>query len=191
MQDGARSAGFLLINDRREPERRMEMNKQAQLYWEGYWRTKGTVPPERVSAWQFGGDPDGLAKLVAQGEKTATCSGLVFYELENEPLPAAGDWSIVLDSHDEPAAIIRTSSVEIMPMNEVSREFAIAEGEGDKTYTYWYKVHEAFFKEALAQHGLAFSVEMLLVCERFELADARIQNEEREMQHRNRNQTME
>ncbi|MNR54891.1 ASCH domain protein [compost metagenome] len=64
--------------------------------------------------------------------KSATCSGLVFYEIDNEPLPCVGDYSIILDSKDEPLAIIRTSEMTIMPMNEVPEEFAIAEGEGDQ-----------------------------------------------------------
>ncbi len=50
-------------------------------------------------------------------------------------LPSVGDYSIILSSEDVPLAIIQTVKVEVLPMNEVSEEFAIAEGEGDRTYT--------------------------------------------------------
>lgn len=107
------------------------------------------------------------------GIKTATCSGLVFYEMENEPLPSVGDYSIILNSRDEPLAIIQTIDVNIMPMNEVPEDFAFAEGEGDRTYQYWKETHKKFFTEELSKAGLEFSEDMLLVCERFKLVDVR------------------
>lgn len=103
------------------------------------------------------------------GIKTATCSGYVFYEEENEPLPSVGDYSIILSSEDEPLAIIQTVKVEVLPMNEVSEEFAISEGEGDRTYTYWWDAHEKWLKEELHKIGHTFKEDMLLVCERIEL----------------------
>lgn len=144
------------------------MNVKAELYWNEYWQGKDEKP-QFVSAWQFGADPDHLAQLVMDGIKTATCSGHVFYGEENEPLPSVGDYSIILSSEDLPLAIIQTVKVEVLPMNEVSEEFAIAEGEGDRTYTYWWDAHEKFFKEELEKIGHTFKEDMLLVCERFEL----------------------
>jgi len=110
-----------------------------------------------------------LAQLVIDGVKTATCSGLIFYGIENEPLPSVDEYSIILNSKDEPVAIIKTVDVKIMPMNEVPEDFAMAEGEGDRSYQYWKKVHEEFFTKALNDAGLQFSEDMMLVCERFEL----------------------
>jgi uncharacterized protein YhfF len=147
----------------------IKMNPAAKEYWDNYWI--GKEKPKSVSAWQFGDDPDGLAQLVMDGIKTATCSGFVFYELENEPLPTTEDYSVVLNSNDEPMAIIKTVEVTVQPMNEVPEDFAYAEGEGDRTYQYWWGVHERFFTEALAEIGHEFSEDMMLVCERFKLVD--------------------
>lgn len=149
------------------------MNEKSKKYWEEYWRAQGKDKPSSVTAWQFGDDPNYLAQLVIGGVKTATCSGLIFYELEHEPLPAVDDYSIILSSKDEPLAIIRTSQVDIMPMNEVPEEFAIAEGEGDRTYRYWKEAHERFFKKELSEVGLEYTEDMMLVCERFELVDVK------------------
>ncbi|TXL57795.1 ASCH domain-containing protein [Cerasibacillus terrae] len=143
------------------------MNQAAQVYWNEYWKDRNK--PQSVSAWQFGADPNTLAKLVIDGIKTATCSGYIFYELENEPLPATGDYNIILNSDDKPVAITKTLEVTITPMNEVSEEFAIAEGEGDRTYQYWWNEHERFFRKELNAIGREFSEDMLLVCERFEV----------------------
>ncbi|HLR52621.1 MAG TPA: ASCH domain-containing protein [Candidatus Avamphibacillus sp.] len=143
------------------------MNQAAQVYWNKYWKDRNK--PQSVSAWQFGVDPDTLAKLVIDGIKTATCSGYIFYELENEALPTTEDYNVILNSEDKPVAITKTLEVTITPMNEVSEEFAIAEGEGDKTYRYWWDEHEKFFRKELNAIGREFSEDMLLVCERFEV----------------------
>ena len=58
--------------------------------------------------WTFGVEADLLAHLVAIGEKTATASAYPLYELENEPLPTAGAYSVVLDSKDN-ACLLYTS----------------------------------------------------------------------------------
>ncbi|MEK4710167.1 ASCH domain-containing protein [Bacillus sp. FSL R10-2780] len=145
------------------------MNPLAQTYWDTYWGNN--EKPKSVTAWQFGDSPDYLAKLVIDGVKTATCSGHIFYELENEPLPTTKDYSIILNSQDEPVALIKTIEVTVTPMNEVTEEFAIAEGEGDHTYNYWRDTHIQFFTKELYELGLGFSEDMLLVCERFELID--------------------
>ncbi|MGN1400637.1 MAG: ASCH domain-containing protein [Bacillus sp. (in: firmicutes)] len=149
------------------------MNDESKIYWDRYWEFIGQKSPGNVSAWQFGGNPDHLAQLVLSGIKTATCSALVLYEMENEPVPSVGEYSIILNSRDEPVAIIRTTEVTIRPMNEVPEDFAIAEGEGDRTFQYWKEVHVDFFTEQLHEAGLEFSEDMMLVCERFELVDSR------------------
>ena len=51
------------------------------------WNKYCKDPSISYDTWSFGGDPDHLAKLVAEGIKTATCSAYIFYELENEKLP--------------------------------------------------------------------------------------------------------
>jgi uncharacterized protein YhfF len=152
---------------------RKNMNEASQIYWEQYWKAKGQEKPNLVTAWQFGGFPDELAQLVIDGVKTATCSGRIFYDIENVPLPAVGEYSIVLSSKDEPLAIIKTVEVTTVPMIEVTEEHAYAEGEGDRSYQYWKDVHVKFFTEELSKVGLEFSEDMLLVCERFELIDVK------------------
>ena len=106
------------------------MNEAAQTYWDEYW--KDEEKPDLVSAWMFGVLPDELAQLVIDGKKTATCSGHVFYELENERLPQVGEYSIILNGAEQPVAMIKIVKVSIVPMNEVSEEFAVEEGDDEK-----------------------------------------------------------
>lgn len=153
----------------------MQVNEKAKQYWRDFW--KGKDPPSFVVAEQFGfaEHADGLAQLIVAGKKTATCSAHVLYEIENEPLPFVGMYTIVLDGSDDPVAIIRTNAVQKIKMNEVPESLALAEGEGDLTYEYWWNGHKKYFTKQLKAHGLEFQEDMLLVFEEFELIDVRKQ----------------
>ena len=140
------------------------MNK-VQQFWNEFCVTNHKEGNEYKDAFQFGASADWLADLVVEGKKTATTSGFVFYELEKEDIPQAGEYYIVLSGQEEPVAVIQIQSVEVVPMNEVTEEFALAEGEGD--YRFWWEAHEKFFTELLKEYDIEFSPNMLVVCERF------------------------
>jgi len=145
------------------------MNEKAKEYWNKFWGSK--EQPQQVTAEQFGYDTiiDELAKLIVEGKKTATCSAHTLYEIAKEPLPAVGKYTIILNSKNDPVAIIRTSEVQIIKMNEVSEELALAEG--SPTYDYWWNAHKEIFAIELNEYGMEFSEHMLLVFEKFELID--------------------
>lgn len=136
-----------------------------QQFWHEFCVETQQESVEYKDAFQFGASADWLADLVVEGKKTATTSGHVFYELEKEALPQVGEYYIILNGADVPVAVIQIESVEVMPMNEVSEEFALAEGEGD--YPFWWDAHEQFFSELLNEYGQQFAPNMLVVCERF------------------------
>ncbi|WP_163626782.1 ASCH domain-containing protein [Lactiplantibacillus plantarum] len=83
------------------------------------------------SAYQFGSDPDKLAQLVLTGTKTATTSA----------------YDVILDAHNQPVCVTRTDQVMITPYLDIDATHAYLEGEGDRTYAYWRRVHDAFFKQ--------------------------------------------
>ena len=139
-----------------------------QELWAAY-RTAHPEAGEDYEAWAYGADPDGLAELTRAGVKTATASAGPLYELEGEPLPETGEHSVILDSRDEAVCVIRTTRVYTVPFNQVSAEQARKEGEGDHSLAYWRRVHEDFFRAELAEAGLAFTPDMPVVCEEFEV----------------------
>ena len=120
-------------------------------------------------AWAFGEAPDELADLVVQGIKTATCSAYDLYRIDNEPLPEAGDYSIILNSREEAVCIIKTLKVYVTEFNKVSEEHAFKEGEGDRSLEYWRKVHESFLTKELASVQIPFDENTKVVCEEFEV----------------------
>lgn len=138
----------------------------AEQMWAEFAARNGLEGAE-WDAWAFGGDADGLARLVLAGRKTATSSAYPLYELEGEPLPEAGEYSVILNSRAEAVCVIRTERVSTVPFHDVGGEHARREGEGDRTLACWRRVHEAFFTDELARAGSAFTPDMPVVCEEF------------------------
>ena len=134
---------------------------------EELWKRSGLTGP--YEAWAFGDAPDKLADLVVSGIKTATCSAYDLYQLEQEPLPQKGDYSVILNSKDEALCIIKTVRVYVSEFNKVSAEHAYKEGEADRSLEYWRKVHEYFLINELAAVHKSFDENTKVVCEEFEV----------------------
>lgn len=127
------------------------------------------------TAWHFGTGgamADELVGLVLAGRKRATAGALWSYEADGDPVPQPGEFSIVTDGTGRARCIIRTTSVEVVPFNRVSAEFAAAEGEGDLSLDYWREGHWRYFTRELAQFGKRPAEDMPVVCERFEVVYA-------------------
>ena len=137
----------------------------AQEMWNLY-STKENITAD-YEAWAFGDDPDTLADLVLKGIKTGTSSLHLWYGLEGEELPQAGEYNVILDSQEKAVCITKTTRVYVAPFCQISPEHAYREGEGDRSLAYWQKVHEAFFEEELKEAGLYFDENMKVVCEEF------------------------
>lgn len=140
----------------------------AKQLWDEFVNQNDAVN-NTYESWAFGDNPDLLVSLVLSGEKTATASAYALYELENEPIPEIGSYSVILDSKDEAKCIIQTTKVYVEEFSKVSKEHAYKEGEGDKSLDYWRKVHQEFFTKCLKEADLEFDETMKVVCEEFKV----------------------
>jgi uncharacterized protein YhfF len=130
------------------------------------------APETRYEAWHFcdnQADADELVELVLAGVKRATASGLWSYQDEDEPIPEPGDFSVITDWSGAARCVIRTTDVEIVPFDEVSPQFAAAEGEGDLSLAFWREAHWAAFSRELEGTERSPAQDMPVVCERFEV----------------------
>jgi len=84
-------------------------------------------------------------------------------------VPEVGQFSVITNWNGEPQCIVEITEVEITPYNEVTAEFAMIEGEGDKSLEYWRKVHWEFFSMECEEIGKEPSGEMLVVLEKFKV----------------------
>ena len=130
------------------------MDKEVKQFWQDFCLKHNLATGTKVDAWAFGSnkkDADELAELVDKGVKTATTSE---YVPGDEDMPKNGDWNIILDGQGKPVCVVQDKVVEIIPYNQVSAEHAYHEGEGDRCYQYWRKVHDQFFEEEFKANGL-------------------------------------
>ena len=145
-----------------------------EVMWSAFVSTHpGEVSPESPYAvWHFGDDQrmaDELAELVCRGTKRATAGALWSYEAGGEPVPRAGDLSVVTDWTGRARCVVRTTGVAIVAFDDVTPEFAAAEGEGDGSLEHWRQVHWEFFTRELRALDKAPRLDMPVVCERFEV----------------------
>jgi len=105
-----------------------------------------------------------LGLLVRDGPKRATTGRLDDYEASGDPIPVRGEHSVILDGQGRPICIIRTTSVEVRPYDEVDEAFAWDEGEGDRSLADWRRGHEEYFEAV----GMPLDASTPLVLERFE-----------------------
>lgn len=153
----------------------MQPSNSAQEMWSAYLHSLGENPAKTdktFAAWHFcdnAQDATKLAALVKAGRKRATASVYWAYENDGEPLPAVGDYSVIVDWAGDAQCIIRTTSVEIVPFIKVSADFARTEGEGDRSLDYWRRVHWACFSRELQALGRRPEETMPVVCETFEV----------------------
>lgn len=126
----------------------MNLNKIELEYWNSYLSTLDEKPTQPMVEASIAGNEeiaDQLLDLYLMGKKTAG-SGLVKdYELSGDDLPKVGNYWIILDSQKVPRCIVKTVRVEIHQFDQVPKEVAIAEGEGDLSLEYWQKAHIEFF----------------------------------------------
>ena len=144
----------------------------AEQMWRAFCESSGVPEQTPYSAWAFcggGAIGDELARLVLAGTKTATASALLAYELEEEPLPKVGEYSVILFDGGVAAGVICDTKVTLVPFDEVSGEHAWKEGEGDRSLTYWKNAHREAFAPDYEAAGKPFDEHGLCVLEEFAL----------------------
>lgn len=148
---------------------RQHVRREVQEFWDTARTVLPSLPMTAPDAWSFGStakQADDLLALVLSETKTATSSALHDYAAENEPLPVAGQYSVLCNGTGTPRAIIQITSVTVTEFWQVSTDHAQAEGEGDRTLDSWRANHRQYW-EANSPDG--FYPHMQVVCERFAL----------------------
>lgn len=88
---------------------------------------------------------DQLVAAILNGTKTSTTALEIGYQREQEALPAVGRRSVVVDSADQPVAVIELTDVRVVRLGDVDLAHAIDEGEGFASVAEWRTGHEDFW----------------------------------------------
>jgi uncharacterized protein YhfF len=137
-----------------------------------------THAADRVCEFAYPGPlRDRLVGAVLRGEKTATSSLLVEWEIENEPLPVVGERQTVVDSNGEPVGVIELTGMEVIRLGDAGPDLAREEGEGFESAAEWRDAHERFWTEEVIpqlppDRAAPLTDATLVVVERFRLVDS-------------------
>lgn len=149
----------------------MTDNASARAMWAEYVASQPEAADARMLVDHFCDnqhDADALAALVLAGTKRATACSLAELKAAGELPPQPGDHLVVTNWAGEAQCIVRTTQVDVVPLGQVSTEFAAIEGEGDGSLAYWQRSHRAYFQRVLASTSVAVDDALLIACERFE-----------------------
>ena len=147
------------------------MNETIKFFWKSFIinnpRYVNEKIPESFYFCDNEKDANDCAKLVIQKEKQATAPSLWSFEVNNEELPKVGELNIVTDWNRTPIAIIITTEIKLTPYNKINIQFAVIEGEGDKSLNYWKRVHKDYYTREMKESQDNFSEDMIIVCQYF------------------------
>jgi cystathionine gamma-synthase len=95
-----------------------------------------------------------LTDLVLAGRKRATAGLLTEYGAEGEVLEHAGERLVLLGDDGSRTGVVEVTRVGVVPFEEVTGEFAEAEGEGFTDVEDWRVQHRRFWERESPQHAL-------------------------------------
>lgn len=148
----------------------MHNSDQIEQYWAEFLRLTGRDASLRYATCFYFGFNKALAEellqLVLEGKKRATCSSVRAFELEGDPLPKAGDMSVITNFAGEPRCVIETTQITMLSFCEVTFALAVREGE-DETLESWRQAHIRAFTHDAQALGFEFSEDMPVVFEDF------------------------
>ncbi len=150
----------------------LPLSEPAQTYWADCAAGIGAPADRPLRARRFGSTPamnDLLLGLILAGEKTITSTSPWLYDDALQRAPAIGDYWVVMDGAGRPAAVLRTTSVKTLLMNEVTEEDSRHEGPAVRPIETWRKVHWNFFTRVLAPLGKSPAADMPVTLEYFEV----------------------
>ncbi len=147
----------------------VDKTPRTEAFWQHFCRQSATAHGG-YDVVGFGDSPammDELGALVVSGRKRATAGLLRDFILAETPVPAAGDFVVVVQSDGEPLCIYQSTDVRIGPLSSVDAQFAWDEGEGDRSRDWWLAAHRDFFQRQAAVEDFAFHDDIETVFERF------------------------
>ncbi|MDT0622949.1 ASCH domain-containing protein [Croceitalea vernalis] len=113
-------------------------------------------------------DANRLAELTLTGKKRASSGLYSLYQQYKADLPTVGTKQIVTDFNGKAKAIIENISVDTIPFNKISKEYAEMDmGTYVEPLTKWKKAHWDFFESFLKENGNEPTEKMLIVAVEF------------------------
>lgn len=140
--------------------------------WSTCATERGLQRDQQIRVRRFGDTESMTAQLndlILAGEKTVTASSPWLVEADVSRQAFESGYSVMLDAAGAPRAVLRTTRLRNLRFEEVTSEDARREGPTVRTQQAWRRVHQAFFARTLSPIGKAWSPQMPVTLEEFEV----------------------
>lgn len=144
----------------------------VQALWVRCARERGLPDDHPMRSRRFGDTAEltrALNTLILSGEKTITAGTPWMFAREPLRRPFEGGYSVLLDPEGTPLAVLRTTEVRVLPFDQVTEAYSQYEGKPVRPIEAWRRVHREFFERVLPSVGRAWSPDMPVALERFEV----------------------
>jgi uncharacterized protein YhfF len=145
---------------------------RAEVYWQAFRRHEG-INTSQYEATYFRTPPevaDSLLELMIAGVMRATAGRIhIFGPGREEPVPEAGVYAVLLDSHDQPQLIWQTTGVSVGPLSTVTDAFIRHSGEGSGEREDWLGRIRSNFSHNAKQYGFEMHNDIQTVFETLEV----------------------
>ena len=133
-------------------------------------RDVGNLPKDEFAF--PGPERDRLVEAILDGRKTTTTSLMEEFIHDHEPLPSSGRRTILVNSDNQPVAVLRYASVSVTRLGVVAWQHVLNEREGYKSLAEWREAHESFWtsenmRQALGDPNFTVDDQTLVVLETF------------------------
>lgn len=150
-----------------------QMNEQCESFWKAYLNENTLASDTKLFEVFFFTESkehaDYLAEAAISGIKTGTASLLWHAEASGAGVPEVGVLSMVTFANGDPACIIKTVNVDIVPFKDVSEAFAATEGESNPSLAHWRTCHWREFADQCSHLQLEAHENMPVICEEFKV----------------------
>jgi uncharacterized protein YhfF len=149
----------------------MEFSQEVLDFWEKVKEETG-IDGAFADAYGIGDTSElkqELLNLVLDGKKRASTSLVKESELEGWPEPEVGQYNVILDGCDKPAAVVRTVRIRKCSFSDVDEEHSFWEGEDERTLDSYIREHTKYYTRRGAALDFEFTPNMEVILERFEL----------------------
>ena len=140
-------------------------------FWNAYLKSTNRSEENAVYSGELCFEDSGFTgrtqlSLVLSGAKTATFTPFDSFEINREPIPVAGEVYVVLDSNEEPCAVVEVTDVNVLPLNEIPWDLASRDGE-DENLAEWQDKMREFVADEADLCGFEACEDSKIVCEIF------------------------
>ena len=165
---------LILFTCKSEVNSENEVDKSVYEMWDNFTKFNPKYNGDPIpESWYFHNnqkDANRLAELTLKGKKKASSGLYSWYKEADADLPVVGTKHIITNFDGKAQAIIEIKKVDTIPFNLISATYAELDmGTHVEPLKKWKKAHWDFFQQVLEQDGKKPTIDMSIVCERFEV----------------------